>query len=83
MENGKVTVEKLYRQLGKVIDAGYGDMPVMIRDDVLHDDEIVFNFSGNRCMRIDGMLYNNPQYAKISNFKKSVEKAWEEMITRD
>ena len=38
MENDVMTVQKLKEQLDKVCSHGYGDIPIRLRDDVLHDD---------------------------------------------
>lgn len=80
MNRTEMTAEKLCNLLQKVVDAGYGDIPVRIRENTLHDDEIKFFFAGDRHIEIDGILYNHPQYEKIAKFKEDVKKAWEELM---
>nr|WP_304972005.1 hypothetical protein [uncultured Acetatifactor sp.] len=81
MGNSEMTVEKLHNLLRGVVEAGYGNIPVKIGEDVLHDDSIAFNYYGDdKWMKIRGILYNHPQYEKIAKFKEDVEKAWEELM---
>ncbi len=68
-----MTIGKLKEQLDKMVAAGYGDLPIKLRDDVLHEDDFVFHFIGNGGMKINGMLYNNPQYQKIANLKMDID----------
>ena len=81
-DNSEMTVEKLYNLLRNVVDAGYGNLPVRIQEDALHDDSITFYYYGDdKRMEIKGTLYNHPQYEKLNRFKEDVEKAWEELMT--
>ncbi len=83
MENDVMTVQKLKEQLDKVCSHGYGDIPIRLRDDVLHDDDFVFRFCENAGMEIRGMLYNNSQYKKLADLRSDMKKAWEKFALRE
>lgn len=81
-DNSEMTVEKLYNLLRGVVDAGYGNLPIRIQENVLHDDSITFYYYGDdKRMEIKGMLYNHPQYEKFKRFEEDLEKAWKRLMT--
>jgi len=77
-----MTIQKLKDQLEKMTAAGYGNLPIKLKDDVLHDDDFVFRFVGDGGMEIRGMLYNSFQYKKFADLREDMEKAWEKFMSR-
>ena len=41
---GRITIERLHKDLGKLIEEGYGDMPILINRQPLDDEDIGYNF---------------------------------------
>lgn len=81
MVGQELTIVKLKEQLDKVVAAGYGDMQITLNDDVLHEDEVSFDFLGKR-MRIRGMIYNSKDYERIAELRRDMEKAWEKFMVK-
>lgn len=81
MVGQEMTIVKLKEKLDKVVAAGYGDMQITLNDDVLHEDEVSFDFLGKR-MRIRGMIYNSKDYERIAELRRDMEKAWEKFMAR-
>lgn len=46
-----MTIAKLKEQVDKMVAAGYGDMPIFLNDDVLHEGDFFFNFIGEGGMK--------------------------------
>ena len=72
----KMTIKKLKKKIDKMVEAGYGDLPITLNDDVLHEDDISFDYLRDG-MRIKGMLYNAKDYERLAELKMDVKKAWE------
>lgn len=83
MENNVMTIQKLKDQLEKMTAAGYGNLPIKLKDDVLHEDDFVFRFIEDGGMEIRGMLYNSSQYKKFADLRSDMEKAWEKFASRE
>lgn len=72
-----MTIAKLKEQVDKMVAAGYGDMPISLNDDVLHEGDFVFSFIGEGGMKIRGMIYNAKDYQRLANLRRDIDKAWE------
>ena len=72
----EMTIAKLSEQLNKMVAMGYGDLPITLNDDVLHEDDFGFNFVGGG-MQIRGMLYNAKDYERLADLRRDIDKAWE------
>lgn len=82
MENDVMTIQKLKDQLEKMVVAGYGDLPIKLKDDVLHEDDFSFRFAEDGGMEIRGMLYNSFQYKKFAALREDIETALEKFMIR-
>lgn len=72
-----MTIAKLKEQVDKMVAAGYGDMPIFLNDDVLHEGDFFFNFIGEGGMKIRGMIYNAKDYQRLADLRRDIDKAWD------
>ena len=72
-ESKVLTVKELGELCNKLIENGFGDLPVKCQDAIIHNDEISVMYHKDGCMRFRGHLFHQDMVRKISEFEKGFE----------
>ena len=80
MKEKEVTINYMLDLCQRLSQAGYGEMVVKCGEDIVHEDEIIINFSDKE-MNIEGCIFNNPIVESVKTFLDTIKKAEEKLYS--